>query len=59
VFISSEFAAPVFALLTIEEQVREWAPDLDFQVVAQSIIIASIALIAPVSEEGDMLQLNR
>ncbi|HTU73912.1 MAG TPA: AarF/UbiB family protein [Trebonia sp.] len=45
VFISSEFAAPVFALLTIEEQVREWAPDLDFQVVAQAIIISSIALI--------------
>ena len=45
VFISSEFAAPVLALLTIEEQVREWAPDLDFQVVAQAIIISSIALI--------------
>jgi ubiquinone biosynthesis protein len=45
VFISSEFAAPVLALLTIEEQIREWAPDLDFQVVAQAIIIASIALI--------------
>jgi hypothetical protein len=35
----------VLALLTIEEQVREWAPDLDFQVVAQAIIIESIALI--------------
>jgi ubiquinone biosynthesis protein len=45
VFISSEFAAPVLALLTIEEQVREWAPDLDFQAVAQAIIISSIALI--------------
>ncbi|GIF46425.1 ubiquinone biosynthesis protein [Asanoa ferruginea] len=45
VFISSEFAAPVLALLTIEEQVRDWAPDLDFQVVAQAIILASIALI--------------
>jgi ubiquinone biosynthesis protein len=45
VFISSEFAAPVLALLTIEEQIREWAPDLDFQVVAQAIIISSIALI--------------
>ncbi len=45
VFISSDFAAPVLALLTIEEQVREWAPDLDFQVVAQAIIISSIALI--------------
>jgi ubiquinone biosynthesis protein len=45
VFISSEFAAPVLALLTIEEQIRQWAPDLDFQVVAQAIILASIALI--------------
>ena len=45
VFISSDFAAPVLALLTIEDQVREWAPDLDFQVVAQAIIISSIALI--------------
>ncbi len=45
VFISSDFAAPVLALLTIEEQVREWAPDLDFQVVAQATIIGSIALI--------------
>jgi ubiquinone biosynthesis protein len=45
VFISSEFAAPVLALLTVEEQVRQWAPDLDFQVVAQAIILASIALV--------------
>jgi ubiquinone biosynthesis protein len=45
VFIASEFVAPVLALLTVEEQVRDWAPDLDFQVVAQAIIIGSIALI--------------
>jgi ubiquinone biosynthesis protein len=51
VFISSEFAAPVLALLTIEEQVRQWAPDLDFQVVAQAIIISSIALI-PCGPDG-------
>lgn len=45
VFISAEFAAPVFALMTIEQQVREWAPDIDFQLIAQAIIIGSIALV--------------
>jgi len=55
VFISSEFAAPVLALLTIEEQVRDWAPDLDFQVVAQAIILASIALV-PCGPRGDGLR---
>lgn len=47
VFVSAAFVVPILTLLVIEGSVRSWDPELDFQAVAQPIVLSAIARTAP------------
>ncbi|GAA1798543.1 hypothetical protein GCM10009682_20160 [Luedemannella flava] len=42
IFVSAAFVVPILTLLVIEGSVRTWHPDLDFQAVAQPIVLAAL-----------------
>lgn len=42
IYVSAEFVIPILTLLVIEGTIRDWDPDLDFQRIAQPIILRAV-----------------